>query len=191
MSIRKFRFAKSDKIMGLQIIDPFEAIDNRGVFTKTFEENILKENGIEFHVVEIEESFSKKGVLRGLHMQHTFPQSKFVRVVQGEIFDVAVDIRKKSPTYGKYFGMQLSSENKKMIYIPAGCLHGFLCLRDNTIFNCYCDVQYHPECDGGVVWNDRTINIKWPLNEIDEVILSDKDKNLPKLENYKYYIREN
>lgn len=183
MGITKFTFEKQD-IEGLQVITPFIAEDYRGAFRKMFEKEIFYQHGIDFEVSEMMESISAKGVIRGLHMQHTHPQAKLVRVVSGEVFDVAVDIRKGSKTYGQYFSIYLSGENKKMLYIPSGFLHGFISLAENTVFNYLCCTKYYPEYDGGVVWNDKDINVQWPLDRVDNVILSDKDKMMPTLKEY-------
>lgn len=184
MAIQNFVFEKVQFIEGLQVITPFVAEDDRGLFHKTYEHNIFKEHGIDIECSELEESVSAKGVLRGLHMQHTEPQHKLVRVISGEIFDVAVDARRGSPTFGKYYSVILSAENKKMFYIPAGFFHGFLTLRENTVFNCLCCGDYNKAYDGGIRWNDESIGIEWPLDMVDKVILSDKDHNAISFKEY-------
>lgn len=131
--------------------------------------------------VQDNESKSSKGVLRGLHFQKKHSQGKLVRVTKGEVFDVAVDLRNGSETYGKYVGVILSEENKKQFYIPEGFAHGFLVLSDEAVFNYKCTDYYAPEYDGGVMWNDPDINIEWPLEGIEEIILSEKDKKHPNL----------
>lgn len=127
--------------------------------------------------VQDNQSSSKKEVLRGLHFQKTHPQGKLVRVIKGEVYDVAVDLRKNSKTYGKYVEVFLSDENKKQFYIPEGFAHGFLVLSDEAEFCYKCTDFYHPEDEGGIAWNDPDIGIKWPMDGIDEVILSEKDKH--------------
>ena len=131
--------------------------------------------------VQDNQSKSKKGVLRGLHFQKEHTQGKLVRVIKGEVFDVAVDLRKNSKTYGKWAGVNLSEENKKQFYVPEGFAHGFLVLSDEAEFCYKCTDFYHPESEGGIIWNDPDVNIEWPLNGIDEIIFSEKDKKLPTL----------
>ena len=128
--------------------------------------------------VQDNQSMSKKGVLRGLHLQVKYPQGKLVRVISGSVYDVAVDLRKGSPTYGKYAGVQLSGENKKMIYIPEGFAHGFLVLSDEAVFTYKCTNLYYPEYEAGIVYNDGDIGIDWPVDGL-KLILSEKDKKLP------------
>ena len=126
---------------------------------------------------------SKKGVLRGLHFQKQFPQSKLVRVIRGEVYDVAVDLREGSETYGKYVGVLLSAENKRQFFIPKNFAHGFLVLSDEAEFVYKVDDFYHPNDEGGLMWNDPTVGVEWPIEEGMEIILSDKDKLNPTLEN--------
>jgi dTDP-4-dehydrorhamnose 3,5-epimerase len=184
MSIQQFRFEEVPGIEGLRIISPFTFEDSRGEFRKTYERNIFESEGIHIDFSEYDESLSKKGVLRGLHMQRTKPQSKLVRVIHGEVYDVAVDIRKDSKSYGKHFGIHLSAENRKQLFVPEGFLHGFLSLTDDTLFSYICGNDYLPEYDGGVRWDDPDINIDWPLDRIGDVVISDKDRNLPYLREY-------
>ena len=127
------------------------------------------------------ESKSKKGVLRGMHFQTKHTQGKLVRVTQGEVYDVAVDLRKDSLTYGMWEGVILSAENKRQFYVPEGFAHGFLVLSDEAVFNYKCTDFYAPEYDGGLLWNDSDIGIKWPLDKIEEILLSEKDKNQQRL----------
>lgn len=183
MSVQKFIF-EEQLIKDVKVITPFSITDERGQFKKTFEKNIFKENGINIEVAEIITSISKKGVIRGLHMQYVNPQAKLIKVEQGKIYDVAVDIRKNSSTYGKYVGVYLSEENAKMFYIPDGFLHGFIALQNHTVVNYLCSTPYLAEYDGGVKWNDSDINVQWPLNEVDKICVSDKDKSLPSLKEY-------
>lgn len=137
--------------------------------------------GLDMTFVQDNESKSSKGVLRGLHFQRKHSQGKLVRVTKGEVFDVAVDLRIGSATYGKWEGVILSEENKKQFYIPKGFAHGFLVLSDEAVFNYKCTDFYAPEYDGGVMWNDPDINIEWPLEGIENILLSEKDKNHPSL----------
>ena len=177
-----FNFIKTD-IDGVVIIEPKVFGDNRGYFMETYNENDFKEAGLDYNFVQDNQSKSFKGVLRGLHFQKTHPQAKLVRVLEGEVFDVAVDLRKGSKTYGKYVGVVLSGENKKMFMIPRGFAHGFIVLSETAVFTYKCDDFYHPEDEGGVMWNDPSINIDWPLKE--GILLSDKDKKHPSLQESK------
>lgn len=171
----KFQFV-STPIEGVYVILPKVYGDNRGYFMETYNYEEFKNGGLDMEFVQDNQSKSKKGVLRGLHFQTKHSQGKLVRVIKGEVYDVAVDLRKGSKTYGKYFGVILSEENKKQFYIPEGFAHGFLVLSDEAEFVYKCTDFYHPEYDGGIMWNDPDIGIKWPLDGIDEVILSEKDK---------------
>ena len=151
-----------DGIEGLCVITPAVHGDNRGYFMETYNENDMKEAGIDITFVQDNQSCSTKGVLRGLHFQKQFPQTKLVRVIKGEVYDVAVDLRKDSPTYGKYHGELLTEENKRQFLIPRGFAHGFLVLSDIAEFCYKCDDFYHPNDEGGMAWNDPEIGIKWP-----------------------------
>lgn len=172
----KFNFIKTE-IDGVYIIETGVFGDNRGYFMETYNYNDFKAAGLDMVFVQDNQSKSKKGVLRGLHFQKTHPQGKLVRVIKGEVFDVAVDIRKNSKTFKKWVGVTLSEENKKQFYIPEGFAHGFLVLSDEAEFCYKCTDLYHPEDEGGIAWNDPTIDIKWPIDGIDQIILSEKDKN--------------
>lgn len=169
-----FTFKKTG-IDGVYIIEPKLFGDNRGYFMETYNKKDFDEAGLKYDFVQDNESKSKKGVLRGLHFQNNHPQAKLVRVLDGEVYDVAVDLRKNSPTYGKYVGVYLSSENKRQFLIPRGFAHGFLVLSETATFCYKCDEFYHPEDEGGIMWNDPSIGIKWP--KVDNIILSEKDKN--------------
>ncbi|WP_409200109.1 dTDP-4-dehydrorhamnose 3,5-epimerase [Methanobrevibacter sp. DSM 116169] len=171
----KFNFIDTE-IDGVFIVEPAVFGDNRGYFMETFNENDFKNEGYDLTFVQDNQSKSSKGVLRGLHFQVNYPQGKLVRVIKGEVFDVGVDLREGSKTYGKWVGAILSDENKKQLFIPKGFAHGFLVLSDEAEFVYKCTEFYHPEDEGGIIWNDPDINIEWPLNEIEEVSLSDKDK---------------
>ena len=149
-------------IKGLCVVQPALHGDSRGYFMETYNARDMKEAGLDYLFVQDNQSCSTKGVLRGLHFQKQFPQTKLVRVIRGTVFDVAVDIRKDSPTYGTYHGEILSEENKKQFLIPKGFAHGFLVLSDIAEFCYKCDDFYHPDDEGGMAWNDPEIGIKWP-----------------------------
>lgn len=176
----KFNFIKTS-IDGVVIIEPTAFGDDRGYFMETYQYNDFAEAGIDVKFVQDNQSKSKKGVLRGLHFQKQFPQSKLVRVISGEVFDVAVDLRKGSPTYGKYEGVILSAENRRQIFIPRGFAHGFVVLSDEAEFVYKVDDFYHPNDEGGLMWNDPEVGIDWPIPAGMEIILSDKDKINPSL----------
>ena len=149
-------------IEGLKVVTPEVRGDARGYFMETYQYNDFKEAGIDVVFVQDNQSASKKGVLRGLHFQTEHPQDKLVRVIKGEVFDVAVDLRKNSPPFGKWVGVTLSAENKKQFYVPEGFAHGFLVLSDTAEFCYKCTDFYHPGDEGGLAWNDPTIGINWP-----------------------------
>lgn len=174
----KFKFDMTD-IEGVYVIEPAVYGDERGYFMETYSEEEFKEAGLNYNFVQDNQSSSRKGVLRGLHFQKEHPQAKLVRVLSGEVFDVAVDLREDSDTYGKWVGVLLSADNKKQLMIPRGFAHGFLVVSDTAEFAYKCDDVYHPEDEGGVMYD--SCGIEWP--EIDsEVILSEKDMKHPKLE---------
>ncbi|MDD5934446.1 MAG: dTDP-4-dehydrorhamnose 3,5-epimerase [Clostridiales bacterium] len=149
-------------IEGLCVISPAVHGDARGYFMETYNQNDMKEAGLNMVFVQDNQSCSTKGVLRGLHFQKEFPQGKLVRVIKGRVFDVAVDLRKDSNTYGKWYGIELTEENKKQFYIPEGFAHGFLVLSDIAEFCYKCTDFYHPGDEGGLAWNDPKIGIVWP-----------------------------
>ncbi|ACV64807.1 dTDP-4-dehydrorhamnose 3,5-epimerase [Desulfofarcimen acetoxidans DSM 771] len=171
----KFNFINTG-IQGLYIIEPMIFGDHRGYFMETYHLKEFSEAGLNMAFVQDNQSKSKKGVLRGLHFQRKYPQGKLVRVIKGEVFDVAVDLRMDSKTYGKWFGVILSEENKKQFYIPESFAHGFLVLSDEAEFVYKCTDYYHPEDEDGILWNDPAIGIAWPLDRIDDIILSEKDQ---------------
>ena len=150
-------------IEGLCVVTPAVHGDNRGYFYESYNLNDMKENGIDITFVQDNQSMSTKGVLRGLHFQKQFPQTKLVRVIKGSVFDVAVDFRGGSETYGKWYGIELTEENKKQFLIPRGFAHGFLVLSDIAEFCYKCDDFYHPNDEGGMAWNDPEIGIVWPM----------------------------
>lgn len=162
-------------IEGLKVITPTVFGDARGYFMETYNYNDFKEAGIDQVFVQDNQSASVKNVLRGLHFQIRYPQDKLVRVVSGEVFDVAVDLRPGSATYGKWFGVVLSAENKKQFFIPKNFAHGFLVLSDQAEFAYKCTDFYHPNDEGGIIWNDPDIGINWPVQEGDKLVMSDKD----------------
>ena len=184
-------------IDGLYVIEPALHGDSRGYFVETYNYNDMKENGLDMVFVQDNQSMSTKGVLRGLHYQKQYPQGKLVRVIKGEVFDVAVDLRSGSSTYGKWFGVLLTAENFKQFYISPGFAHGFLVLSDTAEF-CYKVTDfYHPSDEGGLAWNDPDIGITWPeltgeypgsadpsgytLTDGTALNLSEKDKKMPRL----------
>jgi len=186
-------------IEGLCVITPAVHGDNRGYFMETYSQRDMEEAGIDIVFVQDNQSCSSKGVLRGLHFQKQFPQTKLVRAIKGRVFDVAVDLRSGSKTYGKWYGVELTEENKKQFLIPKGFAHGFLVLTDTAEFCYKCDDFWHPNDEGGLAWNDPTIGIKWPelvgeykgsadsegytLEDGTPLNLSDKDKKWETLEN--------
>ena len=163
-------------IEGLYVIEPTVFKDERGYFVETYNQNDMKEAGLDMVFVQDNQSMSTRGVLRGLHFQKQFPQGKLVRVVRGKVFDVAVDLRSDSKTYGKWFGVELSAENMKQFYIPEGFAHGFLVLSDEAEFCYKCTDFYHPGDEGGLAWNDPEIGVEWPLEEAVDLIISEKDQ---------------
>lgn len=166
-------------IKGVLLIEPKVWQDDRGYFFESFNKKIFEEAGIAADFVQDNQSCSQRGTLRGLHAQaNPFAQGKLVRVIQGSVIDIAVDIRKGSPTYGQNVTVELSAENFKMLWIPPGFLHGFATLENNTIFSYKVTNLYNKESETGVLWNDPQLNIDWRLKE-EEVILSEKDKTLP------------
>ena len=173
-----FIFAETG-IRDLFIVEPKVFGDSRGYFLETYQKKAFEEAGLHYDFVQDNQSSSRIGVLRGLHFQKTHPQAKLVRVLSGEVFDVAVDLRKGSETYGKWQGVLLSAENKNQFLIPRGFAHGFVVISDYAEFAYKCDEFYHPEDEGGLIWNDPDIAIEWP--DVGEIILSEKDKKNPTL----------
>ena len=169
-------------IKGLIIIEPNIFGDERGFFVETYNKKEFLALGLDMEFIQDNHSKSKKGVLRGLHFQTKYSQGKLVRVTNGSVWDVAVDLRKNSETYGKWYGIELNSENKTMFYIPEGFAHGFLTLKEGTEFQYKCTNLYYPEFDSGIVWNDKEVNVKWPLEKYNisekNLIISDKDHKL-------------
>lgn len=176
---------RETNLPGVLVVEPKVFGDHRGWFMESYSKEHFQNAGIEIDFVQDNQSFSaQKGTLRGLHFQlNPKCQSKLVRCTQGVIYDVAVDIRKGSPTYGKWFGIELSAENKKQLFIPKGFAHGFMTLTDNVEIQYKCDELYAPEFDGGILWNDPEIGIKWPLDV--QPVLSVKDEKAPLLKDAK------
>lgn len=167
------------EIEGLAVIQPTVHGDDRGYFMETYNLRDMQDAGLNMIFVQDNQSMSVRGVLRGLHYQRSYPQGKLVRVISGEVFDVAVDLRPGSKTYGKWHGETLSAENKKQFYIPEGFAHGFLVLSETAEFCYKCTDFYHPGDEGGLRWNDPTIGIQWPLPAGMEPLLSKKDREQP------------
>lgn len=170
-----FKFIET-KIKDLYIIEPSVFGDDRGYFMESYNKEAFDEAGLTMNFVQDNESKSRKGVLRGMHFQTKNTQGKLVRVTSGSVYDVAVDLRKGSPTYGEWEGVLLTDENKKQFYVPEGFAHGFLVVSDKAVFNYKCTNFYSPEYDSGVLWDDPDIGIVWPLDGINEILLSEKDK---------------
>jgi dTDP-4-dehydrorhamnose 3,5-epimerase len=176
---KKFMIIKASPLAGLLIIEPRVFEDSRGYFFESFNRKVLQDAGIEAQFVQDNQSMSQYGVLRGLHYQLApFAQSKLVRVLHGSVWDVAVDIRKNSPTYGHYFGMELSAENRIQLFIPQGFAHGFAVTSPTAVFFYKCDSFYNPEAERGIHFNDPDLAIPWPIPESDAIV-STKDKVLP------------
>ena len=163
------------KISEVLVLEPEVYADERGYFMETFRSSYLTKHGVELNFVQDNQSQSRIGTLRGLHYQLEFPQGKLVRVISGTVFDVAVDIRKNSSTFGKWIGETLSAENKKQLWIPPGFAHGFLVLSNSAELFYKCTEYYHPDDDHSLLWNDRAVGIEWPLQNR-EPILSEKDR---------------
>lgn len=163
------------KIKDLMIIETLTHEDYRGHFVKTYDEEEFRQKGLPTYYPQDDQSLSHKGVIRGLHYQIKHPQGKLIRVPYGKVFDVAVDLRGDSETYGEYVGVELSGENRKLFYIPPGFAHGFVCLQDNTIFTYKCTESYYPNDESGIIFNDEDIGIEWPI-ETEDMIISEKDK---------------
>ncbi len=176
-------------IQGLCVIEPTVHGDARGYFMETYNKNDFVEAGINVEFVQDNQSASKKGVLRGLHFQINFPQDKLVRVINGEVFDVAVDLRKGSETFGKWYGVRLSAENKKQFFIPKDFAHGFIVLSDYAEFAYKCTDFYHANDEGGLLWSDPEIGVEWPMPEgmtKEDLILSEKDTKWPGIKGFQH-----
>ncbi|MCL2544386.1 MAG: dTDP-4-dehydrorhamnose 3,5-epimerase [Clostridia bacterium] len=167
-------------IAGLVIVEPAVHEDDRGYFMETYNRRDFEDAGLAMAFVQDNQSQSRRGVLRGLHFQVRRPQGKLVRALRGEVFDVGVDLRPGSPTYGRWFGVALSGENKKQLYVPEGFAHGFVVLSETAEFAYKCTALYDPADEGGIRWDDPSIGIGWPIGR-EEILLSDKDRALPLL----------
>lgn len=180
-----FEFIKT-KINDLILIKSHVFEDNRGMYIKNYERAIYRENGIVTLFNESSQIFSGKGVIRGLHSQKVDSQAKLVHVIEGEIFDVSLDLRKESTTFGKYHCQILEGKDNMLLYIPEGFAHGYLTLSENSIFSYQCSGTYLPEHCSGIRWNDPELNIPWPLKEfeINDVIITEKDEQLLPLKQY-------
>lgn len=181
--MNKFKFIDTG-IEGLYIIETKRFIDARGYFMETFNYKDFVNVGLDINFVQENQSKSKKGVIRGLHFQNRYSQDKLVRVIKGKVFDVAVDIRKNSRTYGKWYGITLSDKNKKLFFIPKGFAHGFLSLSGEAELLYKCTEFYHPEDECGIIWDDPTIGIQWPIEKVEKLIISEKDRRWGKLRDY-------
>lgn len=187
-----FRFIQTD-IDGLILVEPKIFADSRGYFAETYCKKDFEQGGIAADFVQDNQSFSRKNVIRGLHFQKKNPQGKLVRVLSGAVYDVAVDLRPDSKTFGKWFGAELSSQNRFQLYIPEGFAHGFQVLSDGAEFAYKCTRYYAPEDEGGIRWNDPEIGVTWQLDEEASAILSEKDNRLPWFKDVKpdiYRLRE-
>ncbi len=187
VSSGNFTFTQTS-IEGVLVVDVKSYGDDRGYFMETYKRPDFEMGGIACDFVQDNQSASTKGVLRGLHYQKEHPQSKLVRVVEGEVFDVCVDLRPGSPTYGKWEGVVLSAENRRQFFVPRGFAHGFLVLSDRAVFCYKCDDVYHPDDEGGLMWNDPAIGVQWPPLQGDaafdasKIVLSEKDGKHPPFE---------
>ncbi len=170
-----FQFLKTD-MDDLMVIIPHQAEDERGMYKKYYERDLFAANGISNEFTESSIIYSLKGTVRGLHYQIKSPQAKLVQVLKGKVYDVALDLRRKSATFGKCFQMLLTAEDHKVLYIPPGFAHGFQSLEDNTIFTYLCSGKYIPDACGCIQWNDADLDISWPIVKTDDVILSKKDR---------------
>lgn len=183
--IQKFEF-KETEISGLLEVTPFNAVDIRGCFTKDYSKEVFETNGIKHDLAEVFYTTSFKGVIRALHFQREKQQPKLVRCIYGHVFDVVVDLRKDSPTFKKWIGFDLIGKLHNEILVPAGCAHGYLVLED-SIVSYKCAEKFYGEYDDGIMWNDKDIAIKWPLDKIggiENLIIADKDRNLQTFEEF-------
>ena len=164
---------------GACLITPFYSQDRRGGFLKTFEQSCFRAYGIDINPSELFYTKSAKGTVRGLHFQYNCCQDKLVSVLNGAAYDVIVDLRENSPTFGQWQGFHLSAQNQQTLYVPKGFAHGFLALEDETLFAYLCGGPYDPDSDSGIVWNDPELSVQWPMTGIAHIIVSEKDQSLP------------
>jgi len=169
---------RETELSGVLIVDPAVFRDERGFFTETYHLSRYRDCGIEMSFVQDNLSFSRKGTLRGLHYQHPHGQDKLVQVLRGEVFDVVVDIRPDSPTFGRWVSVLLNGENMRQVLVPRGYAHGFYVLSETALFTYKCSDFYHPETEGGIIWNDPDLGIDWPVTA---PLLSEKDRAFPRL----------
>lgn len=181
--IQKFSFEKTN-IEGLMYIKPFVAYDERGYFIKDYSKELFEQNNIMHDVTEVFYTNSHRGVIRAIHFQREKQQAKLVRCVMGKIYDICVDLRKDSPSFGNWQGFYLSEENKDELLIPEGCGHGYLVI-DQSIVSYKCAEKFYGDYDDGIMWDDEDIAIEWPLDLVEEIIISDKDKNLQSFAEFK------
>lgn len=179
----KFIFQKTE-LEDFMLITPFHVPDQRGHLSKSFEKSIFAAHGIHFELAEELESKSSQNTLRGLHFQRCHSQDKLVRVLAGEVYDVAVDLRPESPTFGKWQGFHLSAENRQMLYIPKRFAHGFLVLSEEAVLHYLCGDRYDPESESGILWNDPELGIDWPLKPGEKPLLSPRDQGFPTFAQY-------
>lgn len=187
--IQKFNFQKTE-IPGLYIVDAFNSADVRGCFTKDYSKEVFEQNNIKYNLAEVFYTTSYKGVIRALHFQRVKQQPKLVRCIHGHIWDIVVDLRKDSPTFKKWLSFDLSGSSYQEILIPSGCAHGYLVLSDETIVSYKCAEKFYEMYDDGIIWNDKELNINWPLDLIggeDKVIMAEKDK---KLQSFNEFIKK-
>ena len=170
---------------GVWLITPFYAQDTRGSFLKPFEQAAFQEHGVALEPYEVFYTSSAKGTIRGLHFQYNSCQDKLVSVLDGAAYDVIVDLREGSSTFGQWQGFQLSARNRRVLYVPKGFAHGFLALEEDTLFSYLCGGRYDPASDSGIIWNDPELNVRWPLHQVDGVILSEKDQALPSFSQFR------
>lgn len=181
--VQHFAFEQTS-IKGLFFIKPFVAYDDRGYFLKDYSLEVFNQNGIEHDLKEVFYTNSHRGVIRAIHFQREKQQAKLVRCVTGKVYDICVDLRKGSETFGKWEAFILSEENKNELLIPEGCGHGYLVLED-SIVSYKCAEKFYGEYDDGIIWNDEDINVTWPLKEVDNIIISEKDKLLQSFADFK------
>lgn len=180
MGLEPFAFEKTS-MEGLTLIQPLVFTDERGMLMKTFEQGVFQENNVPLEPVEELFSHSEKGVLRGIHFQRRFCQDKLVRVPAGAVYDVAVDLRAGSPTFGRWEGFYLTAGNRRMLYLPQGFAHGFLALEEGSILHYLCGGRYDPASEDGIVWDDPDLAIQWPLDLVEQVVLSERDRGFQRI----------
>lgn len=186
--MQKFSFNPT-QFEGVYLVKPFVSEDNRGAFIKDYSLEVFKQNGLDYELKEVFYTESKKGVIRAIHFQSNHEQPKLVRCIRGKIYDVVVDLRVDSKTYGHYIAFLLSGENKDQLLIPEHFGHGYLVLED-SIVSYKCAEKFYPEDDDGILWNDQDINVEWPLDLVDEVILSTRDESLQSFKEFTQKVKK-